>query len=111
MSTDEDKKQIEQLIMGAMVTRHNSTDPDVLKLTTNAEGTLRRCLENLEKVDDLMTKVLNLSEDLAIERSSNRRMKALFVDLAKVMYGTPGAYPPPLNELVRKIHDEAGVRS
>ena len=67
---------------------------------------LSRAAENLAKVDSLMKKLIDANDNLAMERSSNKRMRALLADLAGVLHGDPRLYPPPLNDLVARVQKE-----
>jgi hypothetical protein len=70
---------------------------------------LSKAADNLSKVDDLMTKLIDANDNLAMERSSNKRMRILIADLAGVLHGNPALYPPPLNDLVARVHKEVGL--
>jgi hypothetical protein len=71
------------------------------------EPVLVKCLENMTRVEELTSKVINLSESLSIEQMSNRRLRKLVTDAATLLHGPPVCYPAPLNELVARIQKES----
>lgn len=104
-----DRELIEHMICGSMIARLEKKDADSVAMASRMEPMLRKCLENMTKLDDTLAKLANRSEDLAIERMSNKRMKDLLVDLAGVLHGNPALYPAPLGDLVARIHKEVGL--
>jgi len=102
-------------VMDAMFASHvmagatKRLNPIEAALAVKMRDTLARAIKNLERTDELAGKVCNLSEDLAIERMSNKRMRDLLADLRGVLHGAPACYPAPLAELVARIQKEVGI--
>lgn len=106
-----DREQLEMFMASLMMARIKieNRENGVGVISDKLIPVLQKCITNMSRVDELVTKVSNLSENLAIERMSNKRMKTLFEDLAVVLHGNPSLYPPPLNDLVTRIHKEVGL--
>lgn len=120
MSSEDIRKEMKQMndkehlerFMGALLIGKNSSehkDRDGGIIAESLIPVMQKAIANLEKVTELTDKVSNLSENLAIERMSNKRMKLLFEDLAGVLHGRPELYPQPLSDLVKRIHKEVGL--
>lgn len=105
----DDRGKIEYLIAGSIIAKQQNQDGDVVTTAEHMLPVLTRCLENMKLLDERTAKLCNVSEDLAIERMSNKRMKDLLADLAGVLCGNPVCYPAPLRDLVARIHREVGL--
>jgi hypothetical protein len=101
-----DRELMEMVLIACTANRIQSPDPGIKEHSTRLEPILRRCLENMTKVDELMKKLIDANDNLAMERSSNKRMRTLLADLAGVLHGNPVLYPAPLNDLVARIQKE-----
>lgn len=101
-----DRELMEMMLIACTANRIQSSDASVKEHSARLEPILRTCLENMAKVDDLMKKLIDANDNLAMERSSNKRMRTLLADLAGVLHGNPALYPSPLNDLVARIQKE-----
>jgi hypothetical protein len=103
-----DRDMIELFLANVLMRRATGQDEKdgTTDFTTRLEPVLVKCLDNMKRVDELTSKVINLSENLAIEKMSNRRMRDLITDAATLLHGPPACYPAPLNELVARIQKE-----
>jgi len=103
--------QLLEVVLATLMMRR-ATGQDVKEgtetFTARLEPILQTCLVNMKRTKELTDKVVNLSEDLAIERASNRRMSVLMADIADVLHGNPSCYPVPLNDIVARVHKEVG---
>lgn len=106
-----DKEHLENLIGGIMI-RKNSAEAEKDGSKAFAEHllpVLQKCLDNMAKMAEMTDKLSNVSENLVIERISNKRMRTLIEDAAGILHGNPKCYPPPLCDLVARIHKEVGL--
>lgn len=105
-----DQELIEIMLATVMMRRATGQDAKegTAPFTARLEPILRMCVVNMGRVKELTDKVVNISEDLAVERASNRRMRALIKDIADVLHGNPSCYPVPLNDIVARVHKEVG---
>ena len=73
-------------------------DPDSQALERRISEMMKKTLENLDSVSTLTTKLIDANDNLATERSSNRRLKKLLCDIAVVLWEHRHQ-----NDVVRKI--------
>lgn len=102
-----DKESLQVLIAGILNARiERRDDTSFLAFADRMEPVLRKCVENLEELQKVTTKLSNTSEELLIEKLSNRRLKAIIDSGYKVLGGNPDCYPEPIRAFVQAIHKE-----
>lgn len=101
-----DRELIEMMLIASTANRIQNPDQGVKDYSARLEPILKKCLENMTRVAELTTKLIDANDNLAMERSSNKRMRVLLADLAGVLHGDPRLYPAPLNDLVARVQKE-----
>ena len=105
----DDKTILEHIQAGILIGKLQANDKQSREAAELIGPAIQRAIERLETTERLQRSVGNLSEDLAVERMSNKRMRDLLADLAVALPGNPANYPHPICDLTRRIHREVGT--
>lgn len=103
-----DRQVLEMIIASATLHRltmvpSTQSEKEAAEVTARLEPLLRKCLENMDKLDKVLAELCNTKEDLAVERASNRNLKAICAMGASIFYGPETWYPVEIRELVVKM--------
>jgi hypothetical protein len=103
-----DKEILEHILLSAMMTKLHGESQEQREMSATIEPALRRCVELMEKASANTGKLINVSEDLAVERASNKRLRACIAKVALLLAGDPYSYPAEIRDVAIDVHRENG---
>lgn len=101
-----DKELLSVLLHVYQMSAIANTDNDAKQMSARLVPILEKCVENMRKVDELMSKLIETNDNLGMERATNKRRLKLLGDFTVFLSERPELYPPPLDDLVRRLHKE-----
>lgn len=102
-----DRRELELVIAALMVGKHHTEKPEERDYLARILPTLQRCLERMQAHNALVAKLAGAMEELAMERSSRRRLQKIINEGAVLLPGCADNYPAEIRPFVQAIHKEA----